>query len=69
LALLLTASCVIVIVPGGPRDWLAVVGLSAAVLLVLVGARASGRLPFVAALGVAAIDVALYALREVGFGS
>jgi hypothetical protein len=45
------------------------VGLSAAVLLVLVGARASGRLPFVAALGVAAIDVALYALREVGLGS
>jgi 4-hydroxybenzoate polyprenyltransferase len=69
LTLLLTASCVIVIVPGGPRNWLAVVGLSAAVLLVLVGARASGRLPFVAALGVAAIDVALYALREVGLGS
>jgi 4-hydroxybenzoate polyprenyltransferase len=69
LVLLLTASAVIVIVPGGPRGWFAVLGLSAAVLLVFVGARASGRLPFVAALGVAAIDVGLFALREVGFGS
>jgi hypothetical protein len=38
-----------------------VAGLGAAALLGVVGARGSGRLPFLAAIGIAAIDVVLFA--------
>jgi 1,4-dihydroxy-2-naphthoate octaprenyltransferase len=65
-ALLLAASCVIVFVPPGPRGWLSLAGLVAAAVFVVVGLRGAGRIPFYAALGVAGIDVILFALREVG---
>lgn len=67
LALLLAASAVIVFAPGQALGWLPLAGLSVAVLLVLLGIRATGRWPFRAALGVAAVDVVLFALREVGW--
>jgi 4-hydroxybenzoate polyprenyltransferase len=65
LVLLLLASSLLVLASGGPHRWIAAVGLGAAVLLAVVGARGSGRLPFLAAIGIAAIDVALFAVGGV----
>jgi 4-hydroxybenzoate polyprenyltransferase len=61
LVLLLLASALLVLASGGPRRWIAPVGLGLACALAVVGARGSGRLPFLAAIGIAAIDVALFA--------
>jgi 4-hydroxybenzoate polyprenyltransferase len=61
LALLLLASAMLVLASSGPRRWIAPAGLGAACALAVVGARGSGRLPFLAAIGIAAIDVALFA--------
>lgn len=63
-ALLLAASCVIVFAPHGPGGALPAVGLAVAVSLAGVALRGSGRLPFIAALAVAGVDVGLFALRE-----
>jgi 4-hydroxybenzoate polyprenyltransferase len=65
LVLLLLASGLLVLASGGPHRWIAVAGLGAAGLLAAVGARGSGRLPFLAAIGIAAIDVALFAVGGV----
>jgi 4-hydroxybenzoate polyprenyltransferase len=61
LALLLSASVLLLLASTRSRRWVAVAGLGAAALLAVVGARGSGRLPFLAAIGIAAIDVALFA--------
>lgn len=61
LLLLLAASVVIVAVPGGRDEGLRLAGLAAAVLLAVIGARASGRTPFFAAIGIAILDVVLLA--------
>jgi 4-hydroxybenzoate polyprenyltransferase len=63
-ALLVAASCVIVFTPHGPGGPLPVAGLTIAVSLGVVALLGSGRLPFIAALAVAAVDVGLFALRE-----
>jgi 4-hydroxybenzoate polyprenyltransferase len=63
--LLLSASCVIVF-GGHAPGWPMLTGGAAAVVLMLIGLRATGRWPFVAALGVAAIDVVLFAERAAG---
>jgi hypothetical protein len=55
---------VIVFTPHGPGGPLPVAGLTIAVLLGVVALLGSGRLPFIAALAVAAVDVGLFALRE-----
>jgi hypothetical protein len=60
LGLLLTASGLIVLAAGRPYRWPALAGLAGAALLALVGARARGRLPFLAAIGIAALDVTLF---------
>jgi 4-hydroxybenzoate polyprenyltransferase len=60
LVLLLLASALLVLAAGQPRLWLVLGGLGAAAALAAVGARGSGRLPFLAAIGIAAIDVALF---------
>jgi len=65
LVLLLLASGLLVLASGGSHHWLALTGLGAAVLCAVVGARSSGRLPFLAAIGIAAIDVALFAVGGV----
>jgi 4-hydroxybenzoate polyprenyltransferase len=61
LALLLSATMLLVLAASPSRRWVAVSGLFAAALLAVVGARGSGRLPFLAAIGIAAIDVILFA--------
>ena len=60
LVLLLTASVLLVVVASDSRRWVAVAGLVAAVALAVIGARGTGRVPFYAALGIAAIDVLLF---------
>lgn len=60
LVLLLAASVLIVLAPSGPPRWPAVVGLGVAGALATVGAFTSGRVPFVAAIAVAVLNVALF---------
>jgi 4-hydroxybenzoate polyprenyltransferase len=62
LVFLLLASVLLVVAPGGPHRWLAWAALGAAGLLAAIGLRGSGRVPFAAAIGIAAIDVILLAL-------
>jgi hypothetical protein len=61
LVLLLAASVLLVLAASDARRWVAIAGLVAAVALGVIGARGSGRVPFYAALGIAAIDVVLFA--------
>jgi len=61
LALLLTASVLLLVAARGSRRWVAVTGLAAAAVLGVAGARGSGRVPFLAAIGIAAIDVVVFA--------
>jgi 4-hydroxybenzoate polyprenyltransferase len=61
LALLLAASVLLLVAASGSRRWVAVTGLAAAAVLGVAGARGSGRVPFLAAIGIAAIDVVVFA--------
>lgn len=61
LILLLAASVLLVVAASDTRRWVAVAGLVAAIVLGGVGARGRGRVPFYASLGIAAIDVLLFA--------
>jgi 4-hydroxybenzoate polyprenyltransferase len=65
LTLLLGASVLVVLAPGAPYRWedLAVLGLAAA--LAVAGAVSRGRLPFLAAIAIAALDVALFVFGDV----
>jgi 4-hydroxybenzoate polyprenyltransferase len=65
LALLLLASAFLVLDSSPSHRWVAIGGLGAAAVLAAIGARAPGRLPFLAAIGIAAIDVALFAFGGV----
>jgi 4-hydroxybenzoate polyprenyltransferase len=58
LILLLAASVLLLI--GATRPWVAVPGLIAAVALAALSARGTGRVPFYAAIGIAAVDVVLF---------
>jgi 4-hydroxybenzoate polyprenyltransferase len=59
LALLLTASALLLL--GATRRWIAIPGLIAALLLAVASARGTGRVPFLAAIGIAAVDIVLFA--------
>jgi 4-hydroxybenzoate polyprenyltransferase len=61
LVLLLGASVLLLVAAHGSRRWVAVAGLIAAAALGIAGARGSGRVPFFAAIGIAAIDVVVFA--------
>jgi 4-hydroxybenzoate polyprenyltransferase len=61
LALLLAASVLLVIAATSSRRWVAFTGLAAAAVLGVAGARGSGRVPFLAAIGIAAVDVVVFA--------
>lgn len=65
LTLLLLASVLLVMASGPSHRWVALAGLGAAAVLAAVGIGASGRLPFRTAIGIAAIDVALFAFGGV----
>ena len=58
LVLLLTASVLLLL--GATRRWVAVPGLVAALLLAVASARGTGRVPFFAAIGIAAVDIVLF---------
>jgi hypothetical protein len=58
LVLLLAASVLLLL--GATRLWVAIPGLVAAVLLAVASARGAGRVPFLAAIGIAAVDIALF---------
>jgi 4-hydroxybenzoate polyprenyltransferase len=60
LVLLLAASVLLLLVCS--RQWVALAGLGAAVLLAVLGAVGTGRVPFVAAFGIAAVDVVVLAV-------
>jgi 4-hydroxybenzoate polyprenyltransferase len=60
LVLLLTASVLLLL--GATRRWVAIPGLTAALLLAVAAARGTGRAPFLAAIGIAAVDIMLFAL-------
>jgi 4-hydroxybenzoate polyprenyltransferase len=60
LVLLLTASVLLLL--GATRRWVAIPGLAAALLLAVAAARGAGRVPFRAAIGIAAVDIMLFAV-------
>jgi 4-hydroxybenzoate polyprenyltransferase len=60
IALLLAASVLLVLAAIPSRRWISVTGLAIASILALAGFRGSGKVPFFAALGIAAVDVALF---------
>lgn len=59
LVLLLVASALLLL--GATRRWVAIPGLVAALLLAVASARGTGRVPFLAAIGIAAVDIVLFA--------
>lgn len=61
LALLLSASVLLLLASGPRRRWVAAAGLAVAAALAVTGFRGAGRVPFLAALGIAAVDVILFA--------
>jgi 4-hydroxybenzoate polyprenyltransferase len=66
LVVLLAASAVLALAEGGGHRPAALAGLAVAAVLAAAGAAAPGRLPFAAAMAIAAIDVALFVFGGVG---
>ena len=62
LALLLSASALLVVEASPARRWIAVAGLCCSCVLAVVGVLGKGRTPFRAALAIAGTDVAVFAL-------
>ena len=62
LVLLLAASVLLLAAASPSRRPVAVAGLGAATVLAVTGARGAGPVPFRAAIGIAAVDVALFAV-------
>ena len=60
LVLLLSASVLLLL--ASSRQWVALAGLGAAVVLAAIGALGKGRVPFAAAFGIAAVDVVVLAV-------
>jgi 4-hydroxybenzoate polyprenyltransferase len=65
LAVLLAASAVLALAEAGPHRPVALAGLGAAAVLAAAGTVLPGRLPFLAAMVIAVIDVALFVLGGV----
>ena len=55
------ALVLLVLTASDARRWVAIAGLVAALVLGVIGVRGAGRVPFFAAIGIAAVDVALFA--------
>jgi 4-hydroxybenzoate polyprenyltransferase len=61
IALVLLLSASVLLLLAASRQWVALGGLGVAVLLAVVGAVGTGRVPFAAAFGIAAVDVVVLA--------
>ena len=61
LVLLLTGSVLMVVAARPERRWLAIAGLVVCAVVAALGARGTGKVPFVAAMAIAAIDAVLFA--------
>jgi 4-hydroxybenzoate polyprenyltransferase len=61
LVLLLSASVLLLIAASPGRRWAAIVGLCCSGVLALAGARGRGQVPFLAAIGIAGVNVVLFA--------
>jgi 4-hydroxybenzoate polyprenyltransferase len=61
LVLLLAASVLLLIAATPGRRWAAIVGLCCSAVLAVVGARGRGQVPFLAAIGIAGVNVVLFA--------
>ena len=59
IALLLTASALLLL--GATRRWVAIPGLVVALVLAVAAARGTGRVPFLAAIGIAAVAIVAFA--------
>ena len=59
-ALILLLAALVLLLIGATRLWVAVPGLIAALLLAVPLARGTGRVPFFAAIGIAAVDIVLF---------
>lgn len=62
LTLLLAASAVLLAAARPDARPVAAAGLAVAIVLAVIGARGTGRLPFIAAIGIAAVDVVMFAI-------
>jgi 4-hydroxybenzoate polyprenyltransferase len=62
ITLLLLASVALLVAARPGRTWIAVAGLAVSCVLAVVSARGSGKVPFWAAIGIAAVDVLLFAI-------
>lgn len=62
LTLLLAASAVLLAAARPDARPVAAAGLAVAAVLAVIGARGGGRLPFIAAIGIAAVDVVMFAI-------
>lgn len=61
LALLLAASVLLLVATSPGRRWVAAAGLCCSCVLAVTAARGGGRVPFLASIGIAAVDVVLFA--------
>ena len=61
IALVLVLSASVLLVLASSRRWVALAGLGATVVLAVIGARRLWAVPFLAAIGIAAIDALLFA--------
>jgi hypothetical protein len=59
IVLLLTASALLLL--GATRRWVAIPGLVVALVLAVAAARGTGRVPFLAAIGIAAVAIVAFA--------
>jgi 4-hydroxybenzoate polyprenyltransferase len=62
IVLVLPLSASVLLLLASSRQWVALAGLGAAVLLAVIGAVGTGRVPFMAAFGIAAVDVVVLAV-------
>jgi hypothetical protein len=59
--LLLAATATLLVAAAPARRWIAIAGFAVACLLAVISARGHGKIPFMAAIGIAAVDVLLFA--------
>jgi 4-hydroxybenzoate polyprenyltransferase len=61
-ALLLAATIALAVTASPGRRWVAITGVAAAVVLAIFSARGRGQVPFLTAMGIAGVDVLMFAV-------